>query len=144
MARPRNPVEGSPTGERKRRVPMSGPRNILNAEGIPEGFVGRWVNDLDNRIQRAEEAGYDFVSKDLDVSVGDRTVESSDGVDSRISKIVGTDRVTGEPIRAYLMMQKKEWYEEDRAERQKLVDQQEESMRQQHKKPGLYGKIQIE
>lgn len=142
MARPRNPVEGTKS-EVKRRTPVSGKRDILTARNVPEGYVARWVNDSGNRIQEFLDAGYEFLDKASNTVVGDETVDSSVGVDSRISKKVDYDHVNNRPIEGYLMIQRKEWYDEDQAEKQRQIDEVERSMRKQGKAEGRYGDVDI-
>ena len=81
-----------------------------------EGKVAYWFNDKDNRIQRALESDYEFVTYD-DVKVGtDEEVEE----DRRIKKRVGRG------VEAFLMAIPKEYYDEDQAakeERNKMVDE---------------------
>ena len=73
----------------------------LNAEGK----VPRWFNDKEDRIQRALESDYEFVTYD-DVKVGDK--EEGDE-DRRIKKHVGRG------VYSYLMAIPKEYYDEDQA-----------------------------
>lgn len=123
----------------KRRIPVSGNRDILTVKGIPNGFVGRWVNDVPGRIAKFNDAGYEFADKD-GLQVGERTVDSSEGVDSRISKLVGKDDY-GNPIYAYLMVQKKGWYDEDQQSKENDLLSKEQTMRNKEKSEGFYGSV---
>lgn len=107
--------------ERPERTPVSGARNILNVRGIPDDKVARWVNDVDDNILRFKNAGYEFWL-DTNVSVGDKTVNTSSGVGSPVTKPVGNG------IIAYLMVQNKDWYNEDQAAKSQELNEQEADM----------------
>lgn len=111
------------------RTPVSGNRDVLNASGIPEGMVGRWVNDEDSsyRIQKFQKAGYEFVTSD-GVTVGDRSANSTNGIGSVVSRPVGGGKT------AYLMAQRKDWYEEDQSAKQASIDSVENGFRKRGKK----------
>lgn len=119
-----------------RRTSLSSGRNILNVKGLPKDKIGRWVNDTDTRISDLLERGYTFVEDDT-LSIGDPSVDSSDGVGSRKTKNVGGG------VTAYFMVQDKEHYAEDRKYVQDQVDSTESSLRQQSNDPSRYGKIDI-
>lgn len=131
-------TEGTKRAERQRkRVPISGDRDILTVIGRDPKFVYRLVNDIDNRIQRFQDAGYDFVTHE--VQIGDAGVQSSDNKGG-----VVTVNVRG-GIVAYLMRIKREWYEEDQAAKQADLDaSQEELYRELNSTDnGRYGNVSI-
>jgi len=104
---------------RKERVPMGVPRNKMFIEA-PKGYVGRWMNDEDNRLYYAQEGGWEFVKDKSKVGEG---VESSDtDLGQNTSMLVGT-KEGGEPLRAYWMIIKKEWYEEDQRKKLQPVNE---------------------
>ncbi len=70
---------------REKRKPLGVPVQRLQAD-VPTGMIGRWMNDNPGRIQRAIEAGYEFISSDGEV------VQNRDGCRS---EIVGTGRDGG-------------------------------------------------
>lgn len=77
------------------------------------GFHRHWFNDAGNRVVRAEEAGYKHVL----------------GKDEKpVSKVVGTAE-GGSPLTAFLMEIPEEWYQEDMAAQQKIVNEREDAMR---------------
>ena len=126
---------GRPRKEnRPKRVPISGNRNILTVSGIPKGYMGRWVNDVDNSIDKFKAAGYEFVT-DKNVVVGDRTINSGNDVGSIVTKNVGGGVV------AYLMAQRKEYYEEDQAAKANSIAETEAAITR--KKEGQYGSIKL-
>lgn len=118
----------------RKRVPVSGNRDILTVHGKEDGFVYRWVNDNDNRVQRFLDAGYDFVEHD--VNVGTKSVDNTDTSIGRVSKNVGRG------VTSYLMRIDEDWYKEDQDAKQKTVNASEASLN----KPGdgQYGNVKIE
>lgn len=118
-----------------KRTPISGHRDILSVKGVPDGWIPRWVNDVSNRIERFLAAGWEFVT-DKEVTVGDRTVNSGTDVGTCITKNVGSGVV------AYLMATPKEFYNEDKAASQALIDETEAAILN-HKEEGQYGKVSI-
>ena len=89
------------------------------------GFYRRWVNDSENRLDRAQDSGYTFVSEDCDA-------ESTD-LGTRVSRRVGTDK-NGNPINAYLMEIPEEFRNEDLALKEQKIRKTEQSIRH-----GTYG-----
>ena len=121
---------------RPKRIPVSGAaRNILTIDNQDENFVYRWVNDQDQRIRRFQQAGYEFVSDDVQVGDGPRAGEAStQGVN--VAKEVGLGTVS------YLMRIPKEFYLEDQAAKHDQVRATEESIYQDMKNRGFTGKIE--
>lgn len=123
-----NPSErpGKPAGER-RRVPMSVPVQRLAVPEIP-GYHLHWFLGTPDRIQRAEQGGYEFVS-DEEIAVnnrdlgGDTASSGNTDLGGRVSVVSG-DEVgkDGQPTRLVLMKIRQEWWEEDQ---KRLEDQNE-------------------
>lgn len=116
--------------KRRERQPFSASRKRLEVRFVDKDFhqksASRWFNDQDGRLERAADAGYEFVAPAEVVGVGDREVHSGNtDLNSRVSRVVG--RTDGnQPIRAYLMKIRRDWFDEDKAkkeERNRLVDQ---------------------
>jgi hypothetical protein len=106
--------------ERRERVPFSTNRRRLALHKELDGFVTRWFNDLDDRLQRAEDAGYQYVHRKEIGQVGDKDISNGNtDVNSRVSRVVGR-QPTGQPIRAYLMKIRKEWSEADQAKKEEV------------------------
>lgn len=107
------------------RVPFSANRKRLQIDEKFEGFVPRWFNDQDDRIQRALGAGYEFVDREDVKQVGDKDVSNGNtDMNSKVSRVVGRT-AENQPIRAFLMKIRKEWYEADKAKKEEtnaLVD----------------------
>lgn len=109
----------APAQERPKRTPLAG-RNRLAVKDKDPNFVYRYVNaNLENdpdRIERMKEAGYELVPRSQAGSLGDNKVDNSSAIGSTASISVG------QGIRAVLMRQRKEWYEEDQQAKQAEVD----------------------
>jgi hypothetical protein len=116
--------------ERRRRIPMGVMRKKLSLDDRTsemlksKGLVPRIVNDENHggRIREAIEGGYDFVSSDGGIILGD-TTKATD-LNKRVRKLVGTHK-DGSPKYGYLMAINKEFYEEDQAtkeEQNMMVD----------------------
>lgn len=121
---------------RRERVSFGEHRAKLHVRGLPEGTVGRWVNDAGGRIEEMQDRGYQFVGKD-NVLIGEGPDDGNVALDSRVVKIVGKDE-SGQPLRAYLMATNKEFYDEDQAAKKAEVDSMEAAIKhgQHGKKPG--------
>lgn len=126
-------VEQKPA-RRRVRIGEDG-RNILNVEA-PKGYVGRWVNDDDsNRVQDLIDRGYQIYTGN-DKSSDDGLVGASDGVGAAMVKNVGRG------MQGVYMIQRKEYYDEDQADKAKIVDDKESSLRA-NTNEGQYGSITI-
>lgn len=112
-----NTTEETKPAGRRRRASVGGHALKLSAPARP-GYVRRWVNDIDNRLADANELEYDFVSDD--------TIKST-GVDSRVSRLVGT-KANGEPMRAFLMETPVEEFNAGIAEKESHLRQIDEAM----------------
>jgi len=108
---------------RPSRRPLGVPVSKLTA---PErkGYVRRWINDEENRIQLALDAGYEHVlNEDLSVAAA----EGDSG--SKVNQIVGT-KDDGTALVAYLMEIPEDWHEEDQIRKQEIVDETERAIRE--------------
>lgn len=94
--------------ERKARASVADhTRKVLNTPPIPEGLVGRIVNDVDDRIEKMKEQGW----LPYEVKEGDETnaITQTTTLGSVWNKSVGAG------TRGVLMVKPKEWYDEDQA-----------------------------
>lgn len=107
------------------RISMSVPRMMLEVPPI-EGYVMHWFADRPGRINRAMQAGYEFVNRD-EVQLNnmglasDMTVDGNTDLGTRIS-IHGGVTDNGSSERMYLMKIKKEWYNKDMDLREQSAD----------------------
>jgi len=129
---------------RPARVPVASNRAPLVVKGFDhENFVGRWVNDIDDRIATFLAAGYEFVNNEAKkIVAGEPTVDSSTGLDSRVKKPVGRG------VTAYLMRIPKKWWEEDQKAKQADIAETERAILSPGKGKAVsgevdYGKVSI-
>jgi len=118
-----------PDRSAKTRVPL-GARNRLTFTDIDPNYVYRVINDQDDRLDRAQEAGYEFVASDK--KLGETRVAEGTVPGAHTAKPVGNG-VTG-----YLMRIPKEFHEEDKKAKEAKIKQLEDSM-QPDKSKGQYG-----
>ena len=116
------------------RTPVS-QRNILTVKGKDPAYEYRVVNDVDDRIAQFIEGGYELVN-DSSTDVGDKRVSQGTSVGSK--KIFSV----GQGTKGYLMRIPKEWYAEDQARKQGVVNLQEASIKEKAL-DGTYGKLDI-
>ena len=121
---------------RTRRTPINGTRNRLSVRGKEPGYTYRIVNDTDDRIQTLQEMGYEIVT-DSKVSVGDKRIANPTQEGSPVQVSVG------QGVKAYLMRQKQEWYDEDQAAKNAKTDELEAQMKREANEAGFYGKLKI-
>jgi hypothetical protein len=114
-------VKGSPPAPQGERPDRSKPartkysdRNRISFDGLDPEYVYRAVNDTPGRIDKFKNMGYEFVESDK--QLGDYRVAEGSKMGKAVSKPVGNG------INCYLMRTKKEYYEEDQAEKAKRVD----------------------
>jgi hypothetical protein len=99
-------------------------RSRLSAAGRP-GYVRRWINDKEGRLQLAQEVDYQFVT-DYKMQVGDVDISNGNSdLGSRVSRVV--DQTTGQ--RAYLMEIREELYQEDQAAKASALDETDRRIR---------------
>ena len=136
------PVTTAQRAERPTRIPMSGSRKRMHIdeEFQDPNYHYAWINDQKGLIFRAKRAGFEHVNCEEIPSWGIPDVDSADPADSFISMPVGHG------VQAFLMKQPIEFYEEDRAMADKLVDDRESDLKRDLNsgKNGTYGKVEIE
>ena len=113
-------IAKSPSG-RVARTPIAS-RNVLTVRGKKEGFEYRIVNDTADRIQAFQEAGYELVDAS-EVSIGDKRINNASPEGSKAQLSVGKGD------KAFLMRQRKDFYEEDQAAKAAKVSQLENTMK---------------
>ena len=121
------------------RTPLGAKRDILSVQNPEEGYVYRIVNDTPGRINRFKEAGYELVE---DAQLGTSHVDGNQASQGVVSKDVGKG------VTAVVMRQRDEFYKEDQAEKQRKIDELENSMRKKKVNPnestdGTYGEVKI-
>ena len=134
MARPYHRKNSTETSRPIRRS-MAEQRNSLTFEGQDENYVYRVFNDTDDRLQKAETAGYEYVKSEQ--QLGDPTVDSTSTVGTVVSKPVGGGK-TG-----VLMRIKREWYDEDQKAKLRKTQETEAALGNKANEDGHYGGISI-
>jgi len=115
--------------ERRERVPFSANRKRLSLNKELDGFITRWFNEQDDRLQRAEDAGYQYVHRKEIGQVGDKDISNGNtDVNSRVSRVVGR-RPDGSSIRAYLLKIRKDWYDADQAKKEEVNKRVDDAIR---------------
>lgn len=109
------------------RVPLGGNTMRLTIEEIP-GYHTHWLNDKGNRIERALRGGYIFRPK-AGTRVGTGSELGHTDIGSALSQVVGVQE-NGQPLVAYAMMIKQEWYDADQAVKHRAVAQTETDIRE--------------
>lgn len=101
---------------RRKRGVFNGTSGKLKVDGTIPGYHLHIMNDDRNRVEDALSGGYEFVAPTEIEGVSENvTSRNGDIGDSRVRFLVGT-KDKGEPMYAYLMKIRTEWYEEDQAE----------------------------
>jgi len=118
---------------RPQRIPL-GKRNILTAKP-QEGFVLRFVNDREDRVQVFKDAGWEPAPK---TEVGDQRLSAPVQAGSATAKPVGGG------VTAVLMRKRKDWFDEDYAEKMAKIDKAESAFVGKATGAGRYGEIKRE
>ncbi len=103
---------------RVRRTPI-GKRNKLTVENRDPNYQYRVVNDVEGRVQDLLDLDYEIV---LDAKVGDKRVDE-------ISSLGSAKQISvGGGLKAVVMRKRKDWFNDDQAEKQKEIDDLEATM----------------
>lgn len=109
----------SPAREgRVRRTPI-GRRNRLTIENRDPTYHYRIVNDVDGRVQDLLDQDYEI---DTTAKVGDKRIDNPTPLGS--AKLISV----GGGTKAIVMRKRRDWHEEDQAEKQKAIDELEATM----------------
>lgn len=126
---------------RPERVPLSKQQVFVAPQR--DGYMRRYVNDLPGRIEAFKRAGWvivEDITNSTKTHEGLAQVESAYG--SQVRRVVNRD--PNAPCRhAVLMEIPAEWYNEDKMEQQKLIDEKEATFDQSgmHRQQNMYGGI---
>jgi hypothetical protein len=115
---------------RPTRTPL-GERNVLTVANKRPDYEQRWVNDVDDRIERANAAGYTAVMRPT--KVGDPKA----GAATQVGGIVR--RPVGGGITAVLMEIPEEYFREDQAAKEAKLKDTERSLLSEAKEGEFYG-----
>ena len=116
MATKRQTAEAKRTddrqGEGRKRRPLGTVEQRLRLEA-KDGFVRRFINDDRNRLELAQKGGWEFVTNDKG---------------EKIQEVVGS-KEGGQPLYAFAMEIREDWYNEDQAKKQAELDKTDEAIR---------------
>jgi hypothetical protein len=122
----------------KKRIPL-GKRAVLRFGEKDPNYVYRVFNDkpemMGQRLRDAENAGWEYVRDNKGLE--DERAGKTTPMGSTVTKPVGQG-TTG-----VLMKKKKEWYEEDQAEKMAKIDEQEAGLIRDADVDGRYGSIRM-
>jgi hypothetical protein len=110
-----------PEGRRRRLESIGKSASKLAVPDI-EGYTLRWVNDKDNRLTELYQQDWNYVEKDEIQKVGESSEDRNSDLGNRVTQVVGV-KEDGSPLRAFLMKKRVDWHEQDRAIKQKQVDE---------------------
>jgi len=116
----------------RQRVPFGGRRQKLqlsveDAKALDaDVWKPRCVNNKDGRIQQALAGGYEYVKKGEAPSIGQYSLTGNKSMNGKVSLIVS--KGDGQPLEAFLMKIKKEFYVEDKALKSKRNDDLDSSL----------------
>ena len=134
-----NAAKKSADAKSRVRHPIGAKRDVLTVQNPDENYVYRVVNDNPGRIDRFKEAGYELVEN---ATLGTSHADGSQADAGVVSKDVGKG------VTAYVMRQRRDWYDEDQAAKQRRIDEAEDGMRKKKVNPnestdGTYGEVKI-
>ena len=113
--------------ERKRGV-FNGTQGKLQVGATIPGFHLHIFNDTPGRIQAATENGYEFVHPNEVGGVMENVTSRNTDIGDKVRFLVGAGE-KGEPMYAYLMKIKEEWWEEDQRQLQERNDKTDAAIR---------------
>ena len=98
-------------------------------------FVYRFVNDVGSRVDQLKQAGYEMVT-DENLVVGEARVSDA-GQHGSAKRVISKDGTV-----SYLMRQKKEWFDEDKAAKRERNDEITNQIKSKAS-DGMYGSIKM-
>lgn len=121
---------------RPKRIPISS-RNRLEIKQRDDGFSYRIVNDVDDRVSRFQDAGYEVCSNEQVGAVGSRRVDGATPVGSVAHFSVGKG------TQAVVMRVPKEYATADAKAKQNEIDAVESTMKGDARKAADYGTVDL-
>lgn len=111
-------------------------RNRLSIQNKDPNFVYRVVNDRDDRVEILKEIGYEVCTRE-ELQIGDKRVDLGAPVGSAATLALGGGD------KGVVMKIPKEWYDADQEAKHQAVSRSEQTMKEDARKDGNYGKIEI-
>ncbi len=118
-----------------KRASINGTRNRLNVKNQDPAYVYRIVNDIDDRVQRLLDLGYEV---DTETAVGDKRAGAA-------SKAPGTPITVslGRGDKGVVMKIRRELFEERQAEKRAGIAETEDVLRNPASNGADYGRVEI-
>lgn len=130
-------ISKAPSGRVRPTRPSLAKRGKMYVAGKDPAYEYRFVNNVDGKIEQRIEDGWEVVKKSELTQVGEKRVDSPSPTGD--AREIGV----GHGYKAVLMKIPKEWYDEDQAAKQEVVDRIESSTKEEALKDH-YGKFTIE
>lgn len=122
----------SPSGRPRRKG--NNTRNRLVVKDKDPNYVYRVVNDAEGRVEDLMERGYELVP-DKKSSAGGDLIDDP-------AKLGSVKEISvGGGLKGVVMRQRKDWYEEDQAEKEAYLKLVDESLKKIDPNEGRYGKV---
>ena len=118
----------SQRGTRTKRASFNGTEGKLRIGHQIDGYHLHIFNDTPGRIDQALNVGYEFVSPDEVGGTAVNVVSRNTDIGDKVRFMVGTAE-NNEPLYAYLMKIRQEFYDEDQESLQAKNDQIDEAIR---------------
>ena len=122
------PREDNDRPARKARGVFNGTATKLRVNKLIPGWHLHIFNDDAGRIQQALNNGYEFVKPEEVDGVSENVVSRNTDIGEKVRFLVGRTE-SGEPLYAYLMKIRQEWYDEDYKESQSTNDRIDDAIR---------------
>ena len=135
MARPKKVTEHLDTEKRPTRVPIDGPRNLLDIPDQDPAYHYTWQTE--GEVPRFLRAGYEWVTDNQ--FVGDPTVNKTCKIPGAPCNILVNSYKT---TALYALRIRNEWWDEDQAKAEDERVDQELAMKP-NRADGEYGKVEV-
>lgn len=133
MAEDKKAMTENPKAKRT-RIPITGRRLILEVRGKEPGYHYSWIPE--DMVYVRQQSGFEHVRHPVEVGT-ERIDVSRMPTDSYVTRNVGGGKI------AYLMRIPQEFYDQDMAEEQELVNEHERARIRENLTDGLSGTIRV-
>ena len=120
-------TESTKPARTRQRGTFNGTRGKLQVGNSIPGYHLYIFNDTPGRITAAQDNGYEFVHPSEVGGTTENVVSRNTDLGDKVRFLVGSN--DGEPMYAYLMKIKQEWWEEDQAELHNKNEQIQQAIR---------------
>lgn len=118
--------------QRRRREDFTDSHNLklhVPESAKDQEYTYRWINDTANGriLDKTKFDDWDIV--EVDQMNGHADAQKNVGGGQQMSRIVGTQRDSNEPLKGYLCRKPKDWYEADKLKEQQPLDEIDEQLK---------------